>query len=149
MHFSAGQDVWLKKLQRSNIFPSTVFNPIQARGHYVSTSPKSQHIFQTAWSLELLICDFSSMYFPLRKVQFYQSALMHVAMATMQLFGLFFKTEIAIVFQVIPPEKNFLWNNLLCFWHHNTLRSLIIANIRTVTMETFQKIILPKYGHRH
>ena len=91
---------------------------------------------------------FLSMYFPLRKVQFHQSALMYVAMATMQLFGLFLKTQIAVVFQVFPPEKNFLWDNL-CFGHHNTLRRLIIANIRTVTLETFQKIILPKYGHQH
>ena len=90
---------------------------------------------------------FLSMYFPLRKVQFHQSALRYVAMATMQLFGLFLKTRIAIVFQVFPPEKNFLWDNLPCLGHHNTLRSLIIADIRTVTLETFQKIILPKYGH--
>ena len=73
---------------------------------------------------------------------------MYVAMATMQLFGLFLKTRIAIVFQVFPSERNFLWDNLLCFGH-NTLRSLIIANISSVTMETLQKIILPKYGHRH
>ena len=112
---------------------------------------------------------FLSMYFPSRKVQCHQSALMYVAtasisprlfgqctlnkslqftMATMQLFGLFWKTRIAIVLQVFPPGKNFLWDNLLCFGHHNSLRSLIIANIRTVTMETFQKIILPKYGHQ-
>ena len=92
---------------------------------------------------------FLSMYFPLRKVQFHQSALMHVAMATMQLYGLFLKTRVTIVFQVFPPERIFLWDKLLCFGRHNTLRSLIIANIRTVTMETFQKIILPKYGHKH
>ena len=30
-----------------------------------------------------------------------------VAMATMQLFGLFFKTQISIVFEVFPPEKTF------------------------------------------
>ena len=89
------------------------------------------------------------MYFSLRKVQFHQSALMYVAMATMQLFGLISKTQIAIDFQVLPPERNFLWDNSLCLGYHNTLRSLIKANIRTVTMETFQKIILPKYGHRH
>ena len=72
---------------------------------------------------------------------------MYVAMATMQLFGLFVKTRIAIVFQVFPTQRNFLGDNLLCFWHHNTLRSLIIADIRTVTVETLQKIILLKYGH--
>ena len=54
-------------------------------------------------------------------------------------FGIILKTQISIVFQVIPPERNFLWDNLLCFGHHNTLRSLIIANIRAVTMEIFQK----------
>ena len=91
---------------------------------------------------------FLSMYFLLRKVQFHQSALMYVAMATMQLFGLILKTQIAIVFQAFPPERNFLWDNLPCFGHHSTLRSLIKANIRTVTMETFQKIVLAKYGHR-
>ena len=87
---------------------------------------------------------FLSMKFPLRRVQFHQSALMYVAMATIQLFGLILRTQISIVFQVFPPERNFLWDNLVCFGHHNTVRSLIKANIRTVTMETFQKIILPK-----
>ena len=87
---------------------------------------------------------FLSMHFPLRKVQFHQSALRYVAMATMQLFGLFLKTRVSIVFQVFAPERNVLLDNLLCYGHHNTLRSLIIANIRTVTMETFKKIILPK-----
>ena len=92
---------------------------------------------------------FLSMYFPLRKVQFHQSALMYVAMVTMKLFGLFLKTRISIVFQVFPAEKNFLWDNILCFGHHNTLISLIEANIKTVSMERFQKIIFPKYGHQH
>ena len=92
---------------------------------------------------------FLAMYSLLRKVQLHQLALMYVAMATMQLFGLFLKTRISIVFQVIPPERNFLLDNILRFGHHNTLRSLVIADIRTVTMETFQKIILPKYGHQH
>ena len=82
---------------------------------------------------------FLSMYLPLRKVQFHQSAFIYVAMATIQLFHLILKTRISIVFQVFPPERNFLWDNLLCFGHHNTLRSLIKANIRTVTMEIFQK----------
>ena len=92
---------------------------------------------------------FLSMYFPFRKVQLHQSALMYVAMATMQLFGLFLKTRISNVFEVFPPERNFLWDNLLCFGQPNTLKSLIKANISTVTMETFQKIILPKYEQRH
>ena len=92
---------------------------------------------------------FPSRNFPFRKVQFHQSALMYVAMATIQIFGLILKTRISIVFQAFPHQRNFLWDNLLCFGHHNTLRSLIEANIRIVTMERFQKIIFPKYGHRH
>ena len=115
-------------------------------GHFVP--PHLNHSISSKrlglWSYCLV--TFLSMSFSFRKVQFHQSALMYVAMATMQLFGLFLKTRIAIVFLVIPPERNFLWDNLLCFGHHNTLRSLFIANIRTVTLKTFQKIILPKYG---
>ena len=73
---------------------------------------------------------------------------MNVAMATMQLFGLFLKTQISIVFQVFPPDRIFLWDNFQYFGHHNSLINSIKANIRTVTMETFQKILLPKYGHQ-
>ena len=90
---------------------------------------------------------FLSMHFPFRKVQFHQSTLMYAAIANMQLFGLFLKTRICNVFQVFPPEINYLWDNLLCIGHSNTLKSLINAYVRTVTMETFQKIIFPKYGH--
>ena len=79
------------------------------------------------------------MYIPFRKVQFHQSALMYVAMATMQLFGLFLYTRILIVFQLFPRERNFLWDNFLCFGHQNSLISSIKANIRSVTIETFQK----------
>ena len=91
---------------------------------------------------------FLSMSFPFRKVQFHQPAVMQVAMATMQLSGLILKTGISIVFQVFPPERNFLLDNLLCFGHHNTLISLIIANIRSLN-GNIPEIILPKYGHRH
>ena len=101
---------------------------------------------QNSLDLELPLCDFS-MYFPLRKVQLYQSALLYVAMATIQLFSLTLKTRISIVFQVFLAERNFLWDTLLGLGHHNTLGSLILANIWAVTMETFQKIIFPKYGH--
>ena len=133
----------------SHTVPKPSFNPIQARGALCAP-----HLNDSISSKRLgvwIYCfvTFLSMYFPLRKVQFHQSALMYVAMATMQLFGLFLKTRIAIVFQVFPPERNFLWDNLLCFGHHNTLRSLIIANIKIVTMDTVQKTILPKYGHQH
>ena len=86
---------------------------------------------------------FLSLHFPLRKVQFHQSALMYVAMAATLLFGLFLKTRISIVFQIFPPERNFLWDNLLSFGRPNTLKSLIKANIRTVTKETFQEIFCP------
>ena len=62
---------------------------------------------------------------------------------------LFLKTRISNVFRLFQAERNFLLDKRLGFGHHETLRSLIKANNRTVTMETFEKIILPKYGHRH
>ena len=43
------------------------FNPIQARGRFVPPSPKSQHIFKTAWSLELLLWDFSLYVYSIQK----------------------------------------------------------------------------------
>ena len=43
------------------------FNPIQAGGHFVSPSPISQHIFKKAWSLELLLCEFSFYVFSVKK----------------------------------------------------------------------------------
>ena len=131
------------------ILGQCTFNPIQARGHFVHPSPKSQHIFKTVWSFELRLCDFSFYVFFIQKSSVPPSALIYVAMATVQFFGLFLKSRISIVFQVFPPERNFLLDNLLCFGHHKTLRSLIKANVRTVTMERFQEIILPKYGHKH
>ena len=54
--------------------------------------------------------------------------------------GLIMKTRISIVFRVFPPERNFRWDNHLCFGYHNTLRSLIKAHIKTVAMEKFQKV---------
>ena len=50
---------------------------------------------------------FLSMYFPLRKVQFYQSALMYVAMATMQIFSNILKTQISIVFRYFHLRETF------------------------------------------
>ena len=70
----------------------------------------------------------------------------------MALFLVFKESEtakIALCTYLKPTlNGNFLWDNL-CFGYHNTLRIFIIANVRTVTMETFQKIILPKHGHQH
>ena len=112
-------------------------------------SPHQNHSISSkrlrVWSYCFL--TFLSGNFPFRKVQFHQSALMYVAMETIQPFGFILKTRFPIVFQLFPPERNFLWDNLLCFGHHNTLRSSIKAYIRSVTVERFQKIILPKYGH--
>ena len=127
--------------------PRAHAKPTPGQGAHCAPSEKSQHIFKTGEVWSFCFVTFLSGNFPFRKVQFHQSALMYVAMATMQLFGLFLKTLITIVFQVFPPERNFLWDNILCFGHDNTLRSLIIAIIMTVTMETIQKIFLPKYGH--
>ena len=92
---------------------------------------------------------FPSRNFLFRKVQFHQSAIMYVAMVTIKLSGFILKTPISIVFQVFQPERNFPWDNLLCFGHHKTPRSFIEANVRSVTVEKCQRIILPKYGHQH
>ena len=79
------------------------FKPIQARGDFVP--PHLNHSISSkkkkrlgVWSY--CFVTFLSMYFTLGKVQFHQSALIYVAMVTMQLFCLFLKTRIAIVFQV-------------------------------------------------
>ena len=131
--------------------PSLSALTLSRPGALCAPSPKSQHIFKTAWSLELLLCDFSFYVFSIQKSSVAPISPHVCCHGNYATFGFFLKTRITIVFQVFPPEGNFLWDNLLCFGHPNpnTLRSLIIANIRTVTMETFQKIILPKYGHRH
>ena len=120
---------------------SIELNPIQARRHIVPpvASPKSRHIFKTAWGLEFLLCDFSFYKFSIQK-SLVPPISHHVCChGSHTTFRLIFKTQIFSVFQVIPPERNHLWNNLLCFGHHYTLRSLIEGNIRSVTVERLQK----------
>ena len=112
-------------------------------------SPKSHHMFETAWSLELLLGDFSFYVFSIKKSSVPSISPHLCCHGNHSTFWLNFENSNRHCFQVFPPERNFLWDSLLCFGHPNTLRSLIIANIRTITMETFQKIILPKYGHGH
>ena len=117
-------------------------NPIHARGHFVpphqnhSISAKRLGVGVTALCL-FFLCIFRSLS---------PNVCCHGNHTT---FGLISKTRISVFIQVFPRERNFLWDNLLCFRHHNNLRSLIKANIRTFTMETFQNIILPNYGHKH
>ena len=94
-------------------------------------------------------CDFNFYVFSLQKSLVPPISLRVCCHGNHTTFGLILKARISNVFQIFPPEKNFLWDNILCFEHHNTLRSLIEANIRTATMGRFQKIILPKYGHKH
>ena len=145
---SKKDDRWWQHLS-SGAWKPCHFNPIKAKGDTLCPSPKSQHMFKTAWSLELLLCDFYFYAFSIQKSSvppISTNVCCHGSHAT---FRLFWKLESPMFFQVFPPQRNFLWNNCLCFGHPNTLKSLIIANIRTVTMETFQKIILPKYGHQH
>ena len=120
-------------------------NPIQTSGALCASSPRSQHIFKTARTLELLLCDCSFYVFSMKQRSVPPTNSHGCCHGNHASF--FLKTEIANVYQVFPPGRNFLWDSLLCFGHPNTLRSLIIANIRTVTMETFQEMILSKYGH--
>ena len=58
-------------------------------------------------------------------------------------FRLIFENSNLQFFQVFPPERNFLWANLLCFGHHNPLRILIEANIRSVTVERSKNTFCP------
>ena len=125
------------------------FNPIQARGHFLPPSPISQHISKTAWSFELLLGELSFYVYFFQKSSVPPISPHECCHGNHATFWHILKTRITNVFQVFPPGGSFLWENLLCFRHNNTLRSIIIANIRTVTMEKFQKVILPKYGHRH
>ena len=125
------------------------FNPIQARGalcapltYITAYLPNGLEFGVTALGL-FFICIYHS--------EKFSSTNQPTCMLPWQPcnFGLFLKTQISIVFQVFPPERNFLWDNFLCFGHLNSLISSIKANIRSVTMETFQKFLLPKYGQRH
>ena len=54
-------------LRSYQTFIHSFVNPIQAGGALCAPSPKSQHIFKTAWSLELLFCDFSFYVFSIQK----------------------------------------------------------------------------------
>ena len=122
-------------------------NPIQARGHFVP--PHRNHSISSkrlgVWSY--CFVTFFSMYFLFRK---FCSTNQPSCMLPWQPyhFQLNFENSKLHCFQVFSPERNFLWDNL-CFGHHNSLISSIKVNIRIVPMETFQNILLPKYGHRH
>ena len=110
------------------------FNPIQARVAHCAPSHQNHSISsKRVWSY--CFVTFLSRYLPFRKAQFHQSALMYVAISTIQFSGFILKTRISIVFKVFPLERNFLWNTVLCLGHHNTLSSLIKVTVRTVTVE--------------
>ena len=133
--------------KRTNSFSVSALTLSRPRGHFVPPSPISQHISKTPWSLEFLLGEFSFYVYSFQKSSVPPISPHVCCHGNHATFGLFLKTQISIVFQVFPPERNFLWENFLCFGHHNSLISSIKANIMSVTMETFQKIILPKYGH--
>ena len=84
-----------------------ILNPIQARGHIVP--PHQNHSTSSKQLVVWIYCfvTFLSMYFPFRKVQFHQSALKYVAMATIQLFGLISKTRMSIVFKSFHLRQTF------------------------------------------
>ena len=122
------------------------FNPSRPRGYVVPPQQNPSICSKRLGVWSFCFVTFLSRNFPFRKIQFHQSALRYVAMATIQLFRTILKTRISIVFQVFPSERNFLWDNLLCFGHRNNLRSLIEAYNRSVTVERFQKSFCPNMG---
>ena len=122
-------------------------SPFQARAHIVPPPTNITAYLQMAWSLELQLCDFSFSEFSIRKISFTNKPSCMLLWQSWN-FSAYFKNSNLRCFQVFPPERNFLWDNLLCFRHHNTLRSVIEAIIRGVIVERLHKIVLPKYDHR-
>ena len=96
------------------------FTLSRPRGHFVSRarvaslvggcspSPNSQHIFKMALSLELLRCDFPFYVFFVQKSSVPPISRHVCSHGNHAISGLFLRTRIAIVFQVFPPERNFL-----------------------------------------
>ena len=103
-----------------------------------SISPKRLGVWRFCFG------TFLSMNFPFRKVYFHHSALMYIAMATTQLFGLILKTRISIVFKYFHLRETLLWDSL-CIGHHNTLGSLIEDSINSSS----RMFLLLGKNHRH
>ena len=142
--WSCAKEKLLLPLEAHDKFSGKNLTLSRPAGHFVPPSPQSQHIFKPAWSLELLLWEFSFYVFSIQKSPVPSISPDVSCHGNHPTFRFNLETQISIVFQVFPPERNFLWDNLLCFGHHNTLRSSIKANIRTVAMERFQEIILAK-----
>ena len=70
-------------------------------------------------------------------------------MAAILLFGKILKTGFSIVFPVFQPGRILPWGNLQSCEHHDTLSSLMEANIEIVTVKIFLDIDLSKYGDCH
>ena len=64
-------------------------------------------------------------------------------MAAIQLFGKILKTGFSIVFPVFQPGRILPWGNLPSCEQHDTLRSLMEANIEIATVKRFPDIDLP------
>ena len=106
-------------------------------------SPISQHISKMAWSLQLLLGEFSFYVYSFPKSSVPPISPHVCCHGNHATFRLIFESQNSIVFQVFPPERNFPWDNFLCIGHQNSLISSIKANIRSVTVETFQKSFCP------
>ena len=115
----------------------------QREGTLCPLSPKSHHIS----SKQLCVWSYCFVTFFLGVVHSEKLSSTNQSSCTLPWqpynFFLFLKTWICIVFHVIQPEWNFLWDNLLSFRDHNTLRSIMKANIRSVTTERFRKSFCP------
>ena len=89
---------------------------------------KSQTFFKTAWSLELLLHDFFLVNFHAENFSSTNQLSFMLPWQPYNFFSIILKIRISIIFQVLPTEKNFLWDNLLCFGHHKIIRSVIKAH---------------------
>ena len=72
-------------------------------GHIVH--PSQNHKMSSEW---LVVWSFGFVTFLFMEFQFHQSAIMYLAMGAIQLFSIILKTQTSIVFQVFPPDRNFL-----------------------------------------
>ena len=89
-------------LQRNNNL-----NPVQARG-YIVPPPLNRSISSKRLGVRsFCFVTFLSWNFPFRKVQFHQSAIMYVFMATIQLYGLTLKLGSPLFFKYFQLRETF------------------------------------------
>ena len=133
--------MWLKQ---SEINILTLSRP----GGTLCPLTKITEYLQNDWEFRVKLRDFYVWYLSIQKFSVSPINSQLCCHRNHTTFSIILKTRISVVFRVFAPERNFLWVDFPYFGHHNALGSVIEAHVRCVTVERFQKIILPKYGHQ-